>query len=68
MVSGFREATHMKAFVFTVRHPELDPPEGSLEVIAPDFDEAIKQIAEKCPGIHVVRFEFEYDPDTIARA
>lgn len=58
----------MRTFVFTVRHPSLDPPEGTLEVTAPDSAEAIKQIATHCPGIHIVRLEFEYDPDKVARA
>jgi len=58
----------MWAFVFTVRHPVFDPPEGKLLVIAPDYTEAVKQMATKCPGIHLVRFEYSYDPDNVATA
>lgn len=55
-------------FVFLVSSPLLTPTKGTLEVQAADFEDAVKQIAERCPGIHVIRFEFEYDPDTVARA
>ena len=55
-------------FVFIVSSPYLHPPEGTLEVLATDFTDAVQQIAERCPGVHIIRFEFEYDPDTIARA
>lgn len=58
----------MMAFVFTVRHPGLDPPEGTIEVMDENEWDAMKQLAEKLPGIHIVRFEFSYDPKTIATA
>ena len=58
----------MMAFVFTVRHPGLEPTEGTLEVMEVDEWEAMKKLARDLPGIHIVRFEFAYDPNTIATA
>lgn len=58
----------MNMFVFLVSSPHLTPTTGTLEVLAVDFADAVTQMAERCPGIHIIEFQFEYDPDTIARA
>lgn len=50
----------LKCFLFLVQHPSLHPPRGILGIVAPDFQTAMKPMANRCPGIHIIRLECEY--------
>ena len=59
-VGGPPRGIPLKVFIFEVEHPTLTPPRGTLEIVTTDFITAIKLIAEKTPGIHVIRLVAEY--------
>ena len=55
-------------YVIRVRHPNLTPPDGTLEIEAEDFVEAAMKLATKMPGVELVELVMEYDPDDLAHA
>ncbi len=57
-----------KTYVFKVRDVTKDPPEGHIEINAPDEWEAMKVIAILSPGIQVVELVMAFYPDEQAKA